>query len=205
MRKRYLIKIDDNRQSDIYCPPSLLKNGPLTKISFGSLSVEANFLAHPEENEKIVMGRKIFESIHFPDFQVPLHVFITQQTLFIGPLIGIFTAGFTPFPLRPIGERSMFFSKLLSVKKTVGALPFLFGEQHIDWENGLIKGYFFHEDGWEIRNVPFPNVIYDRLPNRKTENNSTLKKVKERLQKDYLIPWYNPGFFNKLDVHEKLM
>ncbi|MDP4171822.1 MAG: YheC/YheD family protein, partial [Bacillota bacterium] len=46
---------------------------------------------------------------------------------------------------------------------------------------------------------------YDRLPNRKTENNSTLKKVKERLQKDYLIPWYNPGFFNKLDVHEKLM
>lgn len=28
--------------------------------------------------------------------------------------------------------------------------------------------------------------------------------MKERLQKDYLIPWYNPGFFNKLDVYERL-
>ena len=130
--------------------------------------------------------------------------FFQNQTLFIGPLIGIFTAGFTPFPLRPIGERSSFFSKLLSVKKSVGALPFVFGEQHIDWEQALIKGYFYHENSWKTIDVPFPNVIYDRLPNRKSERNTSLKNVKVRLQKDYLIPWYNPGFFNKLDIYERL-
>jgi hypothetical protein len=124
--------------------------------------------------------------------------------MYIGPLIGIFTSGFTSFPYRPIGERSGFFSKLLSVNKQVGVLPFVFGEQHIDWDQGLIKGYFFHEHEWKVIDVPFPNVIYDRLPNRKSERNPQLKTVKDRLQKDYLIPWYNPGFFSKLDVYERL-
>lgn len=81
----------------------------------------------------------------------------------------------------------------------------MFGEQHIDWEQGTMKGYFFQENNWKIIEIPFPNVIYDRLPNRKSERNPKLIKVKERLQKDYLIPWYNPGFFNKLDINERLL
>ena len=140
----------------------------------------------------------------FPDFATQLHVFVDQHVLTIGPLVGIFTAGFTPFPIRPVGERTNFFAKLLSVKTSVGAIPFVFGEQHIDWDQGTIKGYFYHDHNWETVEVPFPHVIYDRLPNRKSESNPKLALVKERLQKEYLIPWYNPGFFNKLDIHERL-
>ncbi len=206
MRKRYTIEVVENNQLVVYCPPALLKNTSLKKVAFGSKSVEVDFYPHPdEEDTRIVISKGIQEAIYFPDFSIPLHLFIENQVLFIGPLIGIFTAGFTPFPLRPIGERSNFFSKLLSVKKTVGALPFVFGEQHIDWEQGTIKGYFFQENNWKIIEIPFPNVIYDRLPNRKSERNPKLIKVKERLQKDYLIPWYNPGFFNKLDINERLL
>lgn len=205
MRKRYLIEVTDKDQASVFCPPSLLKDHTIKRLAFGSQSIEANIIPHPEKKERIVFGKSIMKALHFPDYRVPLHLFIENQTLFIGPLIGIFTAGFTPFPLRPFGDRSLFFAKLLSVKKTVGALPFVFGEQHIDWENGLIKAYFYHDNGWEITEVPFPNVIYDRLPNRKTERSFILQKVKDRLQKDYLIPWYNPGFFNKLDVYERMV
>jgi hypothetical protein len=205
MRKRYIIKVIDNNHLTVFCPSALLKETTLKKIAFGSKSVEVDFYPHPdEEDSRIAISKGIQENIHFPDFSTPLHIFIVNQVLYIGPLIGIFTAGFTPFPLRPIGERSNFFSKLLSVKKTVGALPFVFGEQHIDWEQGTIKGYFSQESNWKIIEVPFPNVIYDRLPNRKSERNPKLIRVKERLQKDYLIPWYNPGFFNKLDINERL-
>ena len=205
MRKHYLIEVAQNDQLVVFCPPSILKEKQLTRIAFGSRSIEVDFLPHPEQSDRISISQEIQNTLYFPSFNIPLHVFIDNQSLIIGPLVGIFTAGFTSLPLEPIGERTQFFSKLLSVNKMVGALPFVFGEQHIDWDLGTIEGFFFHDNGWETVEVPFPNVIYDRLPNRRSENNPRLIKVRERLQKEYLIPWYNPGFFNKLDIHERLI
>jgi hypothetical protein len=204
MRKRYLIEFTEDERMIAACPPELIEGRSLKRIAFGSKSMEVDFIPLPEKRSRIMIGKKILDALHFPDFGFPLHLFFENQTMYIGPLVGIFTSGFTPFPFRPIGERTGFFSKLLSVKKTVGVLPFVFGEQHIDWEQGLVKGYFFYENEWKVFDVPFPNVIYDRLPNRKSERNPALKMVKEKLQKDYLIPWYNPGFFNKLDIYERL-
>jgi hypothetical protein len=205
MRKHYLIEVAQNDQLVVFCPPSLLSDKEITRIAFGSRSIEVDFIPHPEQNDRISISREIQKAIQFPSFNTPLHVFFDNQSLIIGPLVGIFTAGFTPLAMEPIGKRTLFFSKLLSVNKMVGALPFVFEEQHIDWAQGTIEGYFFHNNVWETIEVPFPNVIYDRLPNRRSESNPKLIKVRERLQKEYLIPWYNPGFFNKLDIHEKLI
>ncbi|MFJ7728017.1 YheC/YheD family protein [Neobacillus sp. NPDC097160] len=204
MRKHYLIEVVQNDQLIVFCPPEVIQDIKMKRIAFGSKSMEVEFLPHPDQNDRIVISRKIQEAIQFPPFTIPLHAFLENEILYIGPLVGIFTAGFTSFPQRPIGERTLFFSKLLSVNKSVGALPFVFGEQHIDWEQGTIEGCFFHDHAWQTVEVPFPNVIYDRLPNRKSEGNPKLIKIRERLQKEYLIPWYNPGFFNKLDIYERL-
>ena len=204
MRKRYSLEIVPNNQFIVFCPTALMKDNSLKRIAFGSRSIEVGFFPHPDKNDSIVLSKGIQETLLIPNLLVPLHAFVEDSVLYLGPLIGIFTSGFTPFPDSLIGERTLFFSKLLSVKNKVGALPFVFGEQHIDWEQGIVHGYFFHNDAWQIHDVPLPNVIYDRLPNRKSEGNPKLLKVKERLQRDYLIPWYNPGFFNKLDVFERL-
>jgi hypothetical protein len=205
MRKHYLIEVAQNDQLVVFVPPAMLREKELTRLAFGSRSLEVDFIPHPDHDDRISISRKIQQALQFPSFNIPLHVFFDMQTLMIGPLVGIFTAGFTSLPLEPIGDRTQFFSKLLSVNKMVGAIPFVFGEQHIDWDLGTIKGYFYHNNGWESVDIPFPNVIYDRLPNRRSENNPRLIKVRERLQKEYLIPWYNPGFFNKLDIHERLI
>lgn len=204
MRERYLIEVKNQNELVVFCPEQILNNQSIKRIAFGSRTLEVDFIPLSTKKNEIIISKNVSDALLFPNFNIPLHVFIEEHTLFIGPIIGIFTAGFTPFPLRPIGERSSFFSKLLSVKKSVGALPFIFGEQHIDWDQGLINGYFYHENKWKIIPIPFPNVIYDRLPNRKSERNPLLKKVKDRLQKEYLIPWYNPGFFNKLDIYERI-
>lgn len=204
MRKRYLIEVVDHDQLVVHCPPDVLRDQSIQKVAFGSKSIAVDFLPQSDHLDRIIISKKIVGALQFPNFDVPLHLFFQNETMFIGPLVGIFTSGFTPFPLKPIGERSSFFSKLLSVKKSVGALPFVFGEQHIDWNQTLIKGYFYHDNEWKIIDVPFPNVVYDRLPNRKSEKNPSLRDVKDRLQGDYLIPWYNQGFFNKLDIYERL-
>ncbi|MBA4535644.1 YheC/YheD family protein [Bacillus aquiflavi] len=205
MRKRYPVHITDSMEGIIYYPADFKPNEPIEKISFGTSSVQAKCFAHPKGKNTIVISEDIRNKLFFPNFNIPLHLFVHDQTLFIGPLIGIFTSGFTPIKIRPIGDRSHFIGKLLSLKKAVGALPFVFGEQHIDWEKGLIKGYFYENQVWETREIPFPNVIYDRLPNRRSENKTIQRKIKQKLQDEYLIPWYNPGFFNKLDIHNMLL
>jgi hypothetical protein len=204
MRKRYTIEIADNSQLVVYCPQELLQDKVIKKIAFGSKAIEAEVRPHRKKNNSIVISNEVKKQLLFPDFSIKLHVFVEDLVLNLGPLVGIFTAGFTPFPHRPIGDRTNFFSKLLSVKTNVGAIPFVFGEQHINWDTGTISGYFYHDHNWHCMEAPFPNVIYDRLPNRKSERNPKLAKVKETLQRDYLIPWYNPGFFSKLDIYERL-
>ena len=204
MRKRYPIEIIHHSKQIVFIPDDLPNGKNISKIAFGNKVLDVTCAPHPKGRNVIVLSNDIQKELSMPNLSAPLHVFTDQQTLFIGPLIGILTSGFTPYPLRPIGERSMFFAKLLSVNKMVGALPFVFGEEHIDWDNGLINGYFFVDDGWKTMKVPFPNVVYDRLPNRRTERMSELRSLKARMQTDYLIPWYNPGFFSKLDVFERL-
>jgi hypothetical protein len=205
MRKRYPIEINEQLSKTVYYPVEL---EPLLqtaeRIAFGSQSCEVTFLAHPQNKNIIVISSDVKEELYFPSITIPLHLFFENTTLYLGPIVGIFTSGFTPYPLRPVGDRSMFFSKLLSVQKSVGVIPFVFGEQHIDWERGLIEGFFYQKNGWKRQFIPFPNVVYDRLPNRRSENCKEQRVVKERMQHEYLIPWYNPGFFNKLDIYEKL-
>ncbi len=204
MRKRYLIEVAQNDQLIVFCPKSIIKGKKIKRISFGSKSLAVDFYPHPDRNDRIVISREIQKALQYPNLHIPLHIFLENEILTIGPLVGIFTSGFTQSGEQPIGERTPFFSKLLSVNKPVGAHIFVFGEQHIDWDQGSINGYFYHQNKWQLFEVPFPHVIYDRLPNRRSESSPKLRKVKERLQKDYLIPWYNPGFFNKLDVFERL-
>ncbi|WP_057763640.1 YheC/YheD family endospore coat-associated protein [Cytobacillus praedii] len=202
MRKYFLVEILENSVQKVCIPTHIKANAELTKIAFGTHMIETVIEKH--NRQTIALSRDIAEKLLIPPIKVPMHLFVENDTAIIGPLVGVFTSGFTPFLLRPIGERSLFFSKLLSVKKSIGALPFVFGEQHINWEQGTINGLFYHLDGWKTYEVPFPNVIYDRLPNRKSERQTALKLVKDRLQNEYMIPWYNPGFFNKLDVNDRL-
>lgn len=203
MKKRYPIEIIDSAENTVYYPEDLQIHGT-ERIAYGTFSEAATFLPHPKGSKGIAIARELAKKLMLPEFSSPLHLFLHEDTLHLGPLVGIFTSGFTPFPLKPIGERTLFFSKLLSVEKVVGAHAFLFGEEHINWEHGTIQGLFFHKGQWESIEIPFPNVIYDRLPNRRSERKTKIAKIKERLQQEYLIPWYNPGFFNKMDVYERL-
>lgn len=203
MRKKYRIEINNQLEKKILIPSELGGSQPI-KVAFGNKLVEA--VCVPHSRNKIVISKDIQLELLLPEPELygSLHAFIDSQTLFLGPLIGILTSGFTSFPLSPVGKRTTIFAKLLSVNKMIGALSFLFGEEHIDWEQGIIKGHFLIDSNWTTIQVPFPNVIYDRIPNRKSERKIAVKLLKERMQSDYLIPWYNPGFFSKMDIFERL-
>ncbi|MCH1627091.1 YheC/YheD family protein [Ferdinandcohnia quinoae] len=185
----------------IYIPATIESNSTIQSVAFGASSIKCK-VVH-QEIEEIKMTEDIFHELKIP-YTNNTQIFLHDDTLYLGPLVGIFTAGFSESTIRPIGERSLFFAKLLAAEKAVGAFVFIFGAQHIDWEKGIIQGFFYHKYGWEQIEVPFPNVIYDRLPNRRTESLRSLQKIKQRLNDEYLIPWFNPGFFNKWEIHQIL-
>lgn len=206
MLHTYKVEQFQEEESILYLPSGLKLEEELLPhtVILGTRRQRAICKRHPNGRNVLGISSGLAKKLYLPSKVESLSLFCKEDCLYAGVLIGIFTAGFTSFRLSPIGQRSHFFKKLLSVQSSLGVIPFVFGERHIDWENGLIKGYFHFGDSWEIEEIPFPNVIYDRLPNRRSEKRKTYQNLKERLQREYGIPWYNPGFFNKLDLFERL-
>jgi hypothetical protein len=194
----------DENNNTIYYDDKCIQLDTLSKIGFGRKICSVTFENNQNLGYKIKIPKNISSKLYFPNLKFKLKVYIQDDTLYIGPLIGIFTAGFADSDIRPIGDRSLFFSKLLSSQDVVGCAAYIFGAHSIDWGNCLIEGYVYDRNGWMIIKIPFPNVVYDRLPNRKTENHRLLQRVKDRFTIDYKIPWFNPGFFNKGEINSFL-
>ncbi|MBM7604235.1 hypothetical protein JOC75_002208 [Metabacillus crassostreae] len=200
----YSINTSNSEDFIVYLPLISKKHGEINTISFGTINISCEVQYLPELQDSIVISEQLCKELQLPK-DGKTHLIFHEQNLHLGPLIGIFTAGFTDSPLRPIGERSLFFAKFLSLDQSIGLFTFVFGAHHIDWENGTVEGFTHGKDGWKKCSFPFPNVVYDRLPNRRIENHQALKLVKKRLTEEYCIPWYNPGFFNKWSVHQLLI
>ncbi|PLT33765.1 YheC/YheD family protein [Bacillus sp. V5-8f] len=204
MKKTYPVEISNLQENVFFYPKGLSGMENIDHIWYGQHSCNAIVEENPHDEDKAIMSQILAETIKFNERNIPLHLFTYQDSIHIGPIVGIFTSGIIPNLQKPVGERSHFFAKLLSLNKMTGCIPFVFGEHQIDWASETIKGYIFRNHQWDVREFPFPNVVYDRLPNRKTESRTGPKEVKRRFQEEYSIPWYNPGFFNKWDIHERL-
>lgn len=171
------------------------------QVTFGSKVIDIQIVPH--EKMTCELSENVWNALSIP-FEANIHLFIKDDTLHIGPLIGIFTAGFTSNMQRPVSDRTLMFAQYLTATEKMGGYFFLFGSHVIDWDAGMITGYFYTKNGWQKFDVPFPHVVYNRIPNRKAEQLPILQKIKENMQNRYFIPWFNSGFFNKWMVYEKL-
>ncbi|OCA84360.1 hypothetical protein A8F94_16785 [Bacillus sp. FJAT-27225] len=204
MVRYYPIEAIEGDKPIIHFPKSLKLPPSLKKVAFGSAQVEAAFLPHPDRNEEIALSRSIIESLRLPETDLNLRPYSNHDTLYLGPLIGIFTTGVLESSSKPAGGRTDYFSKLLQTCEANGAFGYLFTPQSIDWTTLTIKGQFLANGMWETMLLPFPSAIYDRVPSRRAEQHPQCQYAKEKLTKEYKIPTFNPGFFNKIDIHTKL-
>ncbi|RNA68685.1 YheC/YheD family protein [Alteribacter keqinensis] len=198
--------ISPHQTETVYVPHSFLKqtsfyDGAFVTFLFGTK--ERHVKIRESAAEDWVISQDLKDELYLPHTG-PYGVHFDEHTIAIGPHIGIYTAGFTQSLLRPVGERSFLFAKYITAAKKLGVSCFLFGASHIKWEEGLVEGFFWNEKGWEKIITPLPNVVYDRIPNRKTESHPGYAQVRERLQNEYAIPWFNPGFFDKWLIHKAL-
>ncbi|WLD94045.1 YheC/YheD family protein [Alkalihalobacillus sp. AL-G] len=173
-------------------------------VMFGTHEQQCRVHPHPDQKNEYMISTQLAKKLLLPDDRA-YYVIERDHTLRIGPVVGILTAGFTPASARPIGERSLMFAKMLATSAKMGIAAFVFGPHHIDWNNRTIKGYIYMKNRWQQITFPFPDVIYDRLPNRKSETMDVSSKTKDRFMTEHSITWFNPGFFDKWSIHQLLL
>ncbi|XEC96451.1 YheC/YheD family protein [Paenibacillus tarimensis] len=121
----------------------------------------------------------------------------------IGPLIGVLTDSGYRTPNEPFGGRSGFIKQLIKLGANK-AYFFAFTPRDINWQNETVSGYFLNPQGsWYRKTVPLPDVVYNRLPNRKAETSTSITSLRERFIRKR-IPFFNWSFFNKSDVYKLL-
>lgn len=114
------------------------------------------------------------------------------------PVLGILTAGRGKVP----GNREMF-RFVQEACQAAGLTAYVFTPVHVDWQRGIVRGYRYRQGQWQARQFPLPNVVYNRVPNRKLEENREVRLVKRRLRAKG-IPYYNACYLNKYDLYRIL-
>lgn len=121
----------------------------------------------------------------------------------LGPLVGILTDNAHPSEHFPFGSRSGFIKQII---RSGARKAYIFGftPSDINWQQETVNGYFLNaQGGWYRKVVPLPDVVYNRLPNRKAETAPYISAVRERFVKRR-IPLFNWSFLNKADVYRLL-
>ncbi|KPN13120.1 spore coat associated protein [Bacillus australimaris] len=202
-KNRCIIAPHPTSEKTIHFPVHFKQKDAIYSLALGSRLVDDFNISYHQHPNKILLSEDLYRDLLIP-YPSKADVITIDHTLFIGPLIGIFTAGFKQ-GTQPLRKRSDFFIKLLHSFNRHAGFAYLFGTHSIDWEKGIVEGLFYQQQSWVKKQMPLPSVIYDRLPNRKAAQSAFIQETKRKLTQDYDIPWFNPYFFNKWEIHEQLL
>ncbi|HET6872700.1 MAG TPA: YheC/YheD family protein [Sporolactobacillaceae bacterium] len=197
-----IVKIGKRKEgtATVYVPHALYRNNK-GKVRFSYIEEPCGFIE--TENDTCIITEDLWDQLGLP-FPSKLRIKVLNDTLHFFPIIGLFTTGYTEGSLYPFGQRTSDYRRLLAFTESKGGFAYILTPDHIDWENKKIRGIFYRHGKWSEHTVPFPQIIYDRVPNRKAEHSPKVKQAKNRLQEEHGIPWFNPGFFDKWEIMESL-
>jgi hypothetical protein len=114
------------------------------------------------------------------------------------PVIGILTAKKKD---GTIGGNSPLFIQLQKKLISLNGISFIFTLDGVHDES--IDGFTFNpeKNEWERINSPYPDLVYNRIPFRKSEEEIKNSGFFSHL-KDKNIPFFNPGFIDKYELYQ---
>ncbi len=131
-----------------------------------------------------------------------VHWRFVNEHLKLGPIIGILTVGDgTSF----VGNKENFKDIILSGKK-LGALVYVFTPIGINWAEKLVRGYLYddRQNDWVESILPFPHVVYNRVPTRKAESRSEVDETLSQIASLKNVTLFNRHFFDKQSLFRML-
>jgi YheC/D like ATP-grasp len=115
----------------------------------------------------------------------------------IGPIIGILTVR------KPNGSMAGNGTLFIELQKKLishNGISFIFSPEGVG--NEFIDGFTFlqEKNSWIKIKFPFPDLVYNRIPFRKSEQDGYCQKIFSIL-KEKNIPFFNPSFIDKYDLY----
>ncbi|GGG74861.1 YheC/YheD family endospore coat-associated protein [Paenibacillus radicis (ex Gao et al. 2016)] len=103
------------------------------------------------------------------------------------------------------GNRSNF-ADLIRTGQQYGFIVYVLTAKNLFLSRSSLKGYVYDEAGevWHQRLMPFPDIIYNRIPLREDEMQKSVRNKITACTKDPRVKLFNPSFFNKWSLFEWL-
>ncbi|NGP57591.1 YheC/YheD family protein [Paenibacillus thiaminolyticus] len=133
-----------------------------------------------------------------------LRLTYTQQTLRIGPLIGVLISRDYPdVPDRPFGTITAFCREMVDACQSQGAVACFFTPEHVK-DSQRIQAWVFTKGTWQITSMPIPDVVNNRLTTRSLENKPSVQHFMKEVKLRYQSHVFNEKFLDKTEVFDAL-
>ncbi|MFD1957592.1 YheC/YheD family protein [Paenibacillus thailandensis] len=98
------------------------------------------------------------------------------------------------------------FADLVRTGEQMGFIVYVLTVKHLNFRKPRLKGYVFDQETetWTARLLPFPHIIYNRIPLREDETLPIVKQKIKACMKHPNVILFNPSFFNKWELFEWL-
>lgn len=180
-----------------------LKQGQMIRLEIGNKKASARIKWIRRKGAHLFLSRHLWHQLAIPLPKITRAIF-DENCLRLGPVIGILTTGFTGSSTQPFGGRSLLFRHLIHEGATEKPFFYVFTPEMIDWKKKTVQGWYYDHHQWIARISPLPDVVYERVPNRKIESQIYVQKCLTRLRRLTHCQIFNQGFFNKWDIHQLL-
>jgi hypothetical protein len=179
------------------------KRGQTIQIQLGKKSTSATVMTSKRREAKIILSTPIARQLTLP-YSGKMRLSAEQNTLKLGPVIGILTTGFRNNPTEPFGGRSILFRNFIQAGEHERPIMYVFTPEMIDWKNRTVTAWYYRAGQWKKNLSPLPDVVYERVPNRKSEKLPSVQHCLHQLKTVARCHVFNQGFFNKWSVHQLL-
>ncbi|MBH8606518.1 YheC/YheD family protein [Thermoactinomyces sp. CICC 10521] len=183
-------------------------NGQSIKVEVGNKTVITRVARGKMSGQQIIFSPALAKQLTLP-YPGQTRALFYNRTLKIGPVIGILTTGFTGNAAQPFGGRSQLFLSFIRAGAKEKPFIYVFTPDMVDWQNRTVSGWYCIQNKsggmrWIRLLSPFPDVVYERVPNRKAESLSHVQSCLSRLRETNQSKIFNQGFFNKWFIHQCL-
>ena len=144
----------------------------------------------------------VVAALHLPQYR-DLPLTVAKGGLRLGEVMGILADVKTNGD-RVAGKQEEVFRHLLQAAEELGMYGYVFSPLSVNWEDLSAAAYRCEDGKWIKCQVPLPDVVYDQITSRAFEKRKDVAPVRERLQRLLGARYFNPGYFDKWQVHEWL-
>jgi glutathione synthase/RimK-type ligase-like ATP-grasp enzyme len=175
-------------------------------IKFGSRVAKGWIAIHSAKSPLIRISSQLARSLKLPDHLSICASYDSQShCLRIGPLLGILINTQTTMNQPVFGAMTRFLEECSLTGQERGVCVAVFTPEQMMAEGGTSKGWLYHNSKWRSRELPFPDVLYNRITSRRIERKPRLQSILRFLRMHHGVYVFNTTFLDKRQVHETLM